>query len=133
MKRLKQLFAAAALMASSAGFAAEYQWLTFRLADNSELSVAAENLEIVYGARELHLKSATVDQTIAVDGIKSMRFTATPAAIDAPQSPAQSPADYYTPAGVKAGSFSSVEEARRSLPSGVYIVKKGDRTVKLIF
>lgn len=134
MKKLKQLFVAAALMAPPAGFAAEYQWLTFRMADNSEISVAAENLEINYGGQKLHLKSATVDQTIAVDGIKSMRFTDTPAAIDAPQGAAQVAAgDYYTAAGVKAGSFGSVEEARRSLPSGVYIVKKGDKTVKLIF
>ncbi|MDE6513065.1 MAG: hypothetical protein K2L05_02635 [Muribaculaceae bacterium] len=134
MKTFKQLLLAAALTVSSAGFAAEYQWLTFRMADNTELSVAAENLAISYSGRELRLKSATVDRTLAVDAVKSMRFTSDPAAIDAPQGATRAAAgDYFTAAGVKVGSFASADEARRTLPSGVYVVKTGNKTFKLIF
>lgn len=132
MTRLKQLLIAALLSVAPAVSAAEYQWLTFRLDNGSELSVAAENLEISYADGRLYMKSATVDQTLVLTSVKSMRFTSEPSAVDAPEV-ANTAGDYFNAAGIKVGAFASADEARRSLPSGVYVVKSGIKTAKVIF
>lgn len=116
-----------------ASFAADYQWLTFRMADNSEVSVAADNLSINYRDANLYLKSATVDQTIAVAQIKTMRFTSSAAGINDVDANLPCEADYYTVSGVKVGRFTSIEDARKNLPSGIYVTKGEGKTFKVIF
>lgn len=134
MNKVKLLVIGAALMLPQLSNAEDYQWLTFTMTDNTEMSVAADNLSITYNEGSLKLKSATVDQAIAVAHIKSMRFTDTMGihsisgnGDDACKS------EFYNIDGVKAGEYSSVEEARESLPSGIYIVKNNNTTLKVIF
>lgn len=116
--------------------AEDYQWLTFTMTDNTEMSVAAENLTITYNEtdRSLQLKSATVNNRLAVDNIKSMRFTET-MGVNAPEVDGISTGnvEFYNIDGVKSGVFSSIEEARTSLPSGIYVVKNNGKSFKVIF
>ncbi len=113
--------------------AADYPWLTFLMADNTELSVASDNLEINYSDGNLQLTSATVDQSIPVNQIKSMRFTTLSSAIDEIADDFTSPADYFTLSGVCVGRFATLDEARSSLPAGIYIGKSESKTLKVIF
>lgn len=133
MKKLRSLILAVGMVLPIASFAADYQWLTFRMADNSEVSVAADNLSINYSDANLYLKSATVDLTISVDQIKTMRFTSSEAGIDDVNINLPFKADYYTVSGVKVGRFTSIEEARKNLPSGIYIAKNETKIFKVIF
>ncbi|MDE6337839.1 MAG: hypothetical protein K2L34_14850 [Muribaculaceae bacterium] len=59
MNKLKNLFVAAAVTAALSSYATEFPWLTFRLTDDTEMSVAAENLTLNYSEGNLMLKSAT--------------------------------------------------------------------------
>lgn len=133
MTIFKRLILAACMTASGVSFAADYGWLTFRLADDTELSVASENLSIDYIDDALHLKSATVDETLPVAQIKTMRFTEAPAGITDTAADVSEKAVFYNVSGANAGIFPSVEAGRLNLPSGIYIVKSGDKTFKIIF
>lgn len=131
MNKFKLTLIAAALCLPSLAFSADYPWLTFQLSDDTQLSVAAENLSINYEDGNLHLSSATVDKTIPVGQIKSMRFTAESAAVESIFDIQSAEGDYYNLAGVKVGRFTSVDEAKKALPSGIYIVKSEIKTFKV--
>lgn len=134
MNRLKLFIVGATVMLSLTSFAVEYPWLSFVMMDNTEISVAADNLSINYSDKTLTLKSATVDQSIAVDRIKSMQFRSDLSGIDGINiDGAEEPATYYNTSGIEVGSFASVEEARESLPAGIYIVKNSVKSFKIIF
>lgn len=114
--------------------AANYHWLTFRMTDGTEMSVAADNLEATYTDGYLQLSSSTVNQTIKTSDIKSMRFTEEDAAgIDTIDTDGDTSADYYTVAGVNVGRFQSPDAARETLGSGTYIAKSKTKTFKVIF
>lgn len=133
MKKLKKTLILAALVWPLAGTAADYPWLTFSMADGTEMSVAAEGLAINYHEGNITLKSATVDQILATDLVKSMRFTTSAAAVDGITDLMNQEADYFDLSGKKAGRFASSDEARKALPSGTYIVRNNDKSLKVIF
>ncbi|MDE7386175.1 MAG: hypothetical protein K2N28_03450 [Muribaculaceae bacterium] len=134
MNYLKQLCVAATVSLSMTSQAANYHWLTFRMTDGSEMSVAADNLEATYADGYMQLSSSTVNQTIKTSDIKSMRFTEENAAgIDDIETDDNTNADYYTVAGVYVGTFTSPGSARESLGSGTYIAKNKVKTFKVIF
>lgn len=114
--------------------AGEYSRLTFTLVDNTELSVASENLSINYSNGELYLTSNTVDQVIPVENIRSMKFTNLTSDIDnLAEEKAIGEKDFFTISGSKVGTFGSIDEAREKLPSGIYLISDGSNTLKVIF
>lgn len=133
MKRVKKTLILAALVSPMMAVAADYPWLTFNLADGTEMSVAAEGLAINYNEGNLILKSATVDQLLTTDQVRSMRFTTIPAAVEGITDVLSAEADYFDLSGKKAGRFATSDEARKALPSGTYIVRSKDKTIKVIF
>lgn len=128
-KTLLTAFFAIPMMAMGA----DYPWLTFKMTDGSEMSVAAEGLAINYNEGSLQLKSATVDQTIASDMVASMRFTTAAAAVEGITDLMNTEADYFDISGKLAGRFSTSDEARKALSSGTYIVRSNGKTIKVIF
>ena len=133
MKKLKRAFILTALVSPMLAVAADYPWLTFKMTDGSEISVASEGLAINYSDGNLLLKSTTVDQTIPSDQVKSMRFTTSTDAVDEMIDILSSEADYFDLSGIKVGRFSSSDEAHNALPSGTYIVRSNKTTIKVIF
>lgn len=113
--------------------AESYKWLTFTLTDNSQLAVAAENLEITYKDGALVLTSDKVDRTLPAATVKSLQFTDPKSAADEIEAPTDATAELYTLAGVKVGTYKSRDDARAALPSGIYIMKQNSQTTKLIF
>ncbi len=132
MNKIKSLILAACAFPAMA-YAVDYPWLTFSMTDGSEISVAAEGLTINYSEGNLLLKSATVDQSLATNQVASMRFTTFEAGVEGINDILSSEADYFDLSGKKAGRFSSSEQARKILPSGIYIVRTKDKTIKVIF
>lgn len=133
MNILKKIIPAMGLLLPLSLSSAEYQWLTFKMTDSTEVSVAADNLSINYSGNALHLKSATVDESFYVAKIKTMRFTSLSAGKNEASAIRQESADYYNMEGVKVGRYASIEDARRELPSGVYVGKSETKTLKVIF
>lgn len=133
MNKLKNLFVVVAVTVASSSYAVEFPWLTFRLTDDTEMSVAAENLALNYSEGNLVLRSATVDHTIPVSEIKTMQFTSFSAGVEGVYDFQSGEADYYTLSGNLAGHFKTIDEARKILPSGVYIRKGSGNVCKIIF
>ncbi len=131
MKKNKLAIIIASLAFPASAIAADLPWLTFRMADGTELSVAADNLSINYKDGNLILSSSTVEKILSVDQINSMRFTASSAGVEDVTDIQPAAGEYYDLSGIKVGRFSSVDEAREALPSGVYVVRSGEVTFKV--
>lgn len=82
----------------------------------------------------LLLKSATVDQQLPVDQIKSMRFTSTLTTSDLVTDDVEPGLiEIFDLSGLCAGKFNTMEDARNTLPSGIYVMKTTLKTHKIIF
>ncbi|MDE7160798.1 MAG: hypothetical protein K2O24_08170 [Muribaculaceae bacterium] len=133
MKKFLTVLAVTLLLPSGMA-AAAYQWLIFSFSDGSQLSVAAENLEIHYNQENLILTSNQVNETVPTATLASMRFSDTCSGIDGlPAESLSGPVTLYTLGGVEAGKFRNLDEARTSLPAGTYVIKSGAKSVKVIF
>ena len=134
MNKIKNLLITSFMMLPATLFADGYSCIIFGLTDNTEISVVSDDLIIDYDNHALHLTSPTVDQVIPVEKVKFMKFKSDPSGIerifgiDSAESK-----DYYDLSGCKVGSFTSIEEARKSLPSAIYVIKNGDKSLKVIF
>ncbi|MDE6484086.1 MAG: hypothetical protein K2L14_01660 [Duncaniella sp.] len=133
MKKLLCYFIGAMFAAVSFAQSSSYEWLTFTLADGSEVAVAAENLSIDYAGGVLKLSSPAVNTSFEVQNLRSMRFTSGASGIAVAGIEHSCPAEYFTVAGVSAGTFNNADEARSALASGVYIVRTGTAIWKIMF
>lgn len=110
--------------------AADYKWLTFTLADDTEISVASDNLRLSYSDGSLQLTSLSVNKTLPVASLKSMRFTSSSSGIQEIESSGN--LEVYTLQGVKLGEYTKLDEVRNVLPAGIYVVKSEKQIVKII-
>lgn len=133
MKSFKYLSLAACLCVSAQMWALDFPWLSFKMKDASEITVAADNLVMNYSDGNLLLTSGSVNETLSVANIASMSFTNQPAGVEEVIATLSEPASYYTLGGVNVGEFASADDARRALPSGVYIAKSATKSFKVIF
>lgn len=133
MKLISALIVTACLASPTMMSAVEYPWLTFRMADSSEVSVAADGLVMNYADGRLTLSSDRVDRSMDVADIRSMRFTSESVGISGISEAVSSVAEYFTADGISVGVFDSVDEARHALPSGVYVARGTFSTFKVIF
>lgn len=133
MNRVKKTLILAALASPMMAAAADYPWLTFRMTDGTEMSVAADGLTINYSDGNLLLKSATVDHILATDQVQSMMFTTIAAKVDGIADILSAEAEYFDLSGKNVGRFNTSDEARKVLPSGTYIVRSKENTIKVIF
>lgn len=104
------------------------------MTDNSEISVASEDLMITYSNQNLQLKSKTVDQQIPINTIKSMQFKLTSVGLDALlDNNTSEKIEFYSLSGTKVGIYNSIEETREKIPAGIYVVKCNNKSFKVIF
>lgn len=134
IQRLKQLLLTGLLVLPSVLWADTNMWLTFHMSDNTELSVPAGNLKMDYSEGVIRISADSVNNTIEVNTIKSMKFTSSPAGIDDIIDNSQGQdKELFDLSGVRIGTFGSLDDARTMLPSGIYVVKNGNRSLKVIF
>lgn len=131
MKKLSALLALALLPAALS--AASYRWLNFSMTDGSLLSVAAENLNMNYVDGSLLLSSETVNEKLVVSSLASMYFSDDKTSVDELLPAEKEISEVYSPNGMKLGQFRDKDEARAKLPSGIYIIRQGSQTTKVIF
>ncbi|MBD5253042.1 MAG: hypothetical protein HDR83_05340 [Bacteroides sp.] len=133
MKKSLCLLIASAMSAVSFAQGDAFEWLTFSLTDGSEVAVAAENLSLNFSDGVLRLSSASVDTSFDVANLRSMRFTSDASGIADVEALPAARAEYFTVAGVSAGVFDSVDDARAALTSGMYIARSESRSWKVMF
>lgn len=133
MKSFKYLLLVTGVLASPEIYALDFPWLSFKMKDASEITVAADNLTMTYSGGNLLLTSASVSETLPVANIASMSFSNQQAGLDEINTPLSEYASYYTLDGVEVGGFTSVDDARHNLRPGVYIARTGSKSFKIIF
>lgn len=115
-----------------------YPYLTFVMADNTCKTFSVENLTITPDNGTLKITNAEQSETLVTNDIDKMYFSEdVPDAISNVNADAQqdtnSRYDLYTSAGQMIGSFSNISAAHSAMKQGmVYIIKKGNKTVKTI-
>lgn len=133
MKPMKILAIAACLCASSQMWALDFPWLSFKMKDASVVTVAADKLVMNYSDGKLSLTSGNVNETLSVSDISSMNFSDQPAGIEDVNMVLSEQATYYNLGGIEVGKCSTVDDARRALPSGIYVARTATKTFKVIF
>lgn len=122
------------MLCSLIAYAEDSQWLTFKMTDGTEVSVEAADLIINYNAGKLLITGPTVDRELIVAELESMQFTSEAAGLkNIIAEEGSGNFSVYTASGMEAGSFSSINDVRKALPSGVYIIRSGEKSFKIIF
>lgn len=133
MKLIKLIAIACVMFLPMALHAEGMPWLTFKMADDTSISVASADLVINYSSGELQLNSPTVSRIIPVAQLKSMTFSSSTTGIESVSIQEGGSMEFYDMSGVKTGNFDSLDMARENLPSGIYVVKSGEKSIKVIF
>ena len=131
MRKNKIILLIACLALPIIASASDYPWLIFKMTDDREISVASDNLTVNYKDGYLHFPSSPAVPSVPVGQIKSMKFTQSPAAVIDLTDVVSENSSYYNLYGIMVGHFSSMEEAKKALPSGMYIVKTDSKTFKV--
>lgn len=109
--------------------AEDYQVMTFENNDGSQTSIAASGLTITFANGQLIGVNGNTSMTLPLTQLQKMFFSNT-TSIDSPAKSDDTPTSIYTLNGVLVGMFSSFDEAKSQLHSGVYIVKTDKKTFK---
>ncbi len=122
-----------AMAVSVSAFADDYGYMTFQKTDGKLVSVSAASLSMTFRDGKLTVTNGTESRTFSLSELSKMYFSSDDATdIDnAPAAVNDSRMEVFSVQGVSLGEFDSVEAARKSLPSGAYIVKTNGRTFKI--
>ena len=122
------------LAAGAVANASDYDYLTFETTSGAVQSVAVESLVMTFEDGRLVARNGETEVSFAVADLSMMYFTSATTSIN----PLQAVSDeqgvvVYSVSGVCLGRYESVSQAKESLTvSGVYIMKSGSSTVKMV-
>lgn len=135
MKSMKNKVVAiiAALLATVSAYADDYGYFIFQKADGTLVSLASESLSMTFSDGKLVATNGTESCTLPLSELSKMFFSSADATgIDsAKATDGDNSLEVFSLQGVSLGSFVTLDAARKSLPSGVYIVKTNVRTFKI--
>lgn len=124
---------AALLSVVPAVHAADYDYLVFETADGGTQSVAVESLVMTFEDGMLVARNGSTELSYPVADLSAMYFASVPTSVGtAVASSGSDDVVVYSISGVCLGRYGSVAQAKSSLAGGVYIMKSGGSTVKVI-
>lgn len=134
MRKLSILLAASTLLPLSAARADNYAYLTFRSADGTLLSVAAESLTVSFADGKLVATDGTTTHELTLASLSSMYFTeADVTAIGSlPTADADGSVQAFSLSGTRLGTYASASEFSRQAAKGIYVIKGNGKTSKVI-
>lgn len=105
-------------------------FLSFQFVDGGECSFPADGLSMTVEGKTLVVSSTEMTATLQLSDLASMRFT------DSGESAVANVEDLsefevFSLKGESKGSFKTVYELKKSLPGGVYILRRGDYSIKI--
>ncbi len=112
----------------------DYPYLAFQTVDGSLQTVAAEGLVITFADGKLVASNGDGSRPFTLSDLSKMYFSTSAEEADAigEVESADSPVEIYTVAGICVGRYESLKDARGSLEKGIYVVKSGSRTTKMM-
>jgi len=110
----------------------DYPYMIFQTSDGNETTMQTESLSFTISDGKLVATNTSGSVTFDLSSLTSMQFSKSGevTAIDKVSSE-KTPVEVFSVAGVSVGKFDCVDDARQSLPSGMYIVKSSDKTYKI--
>lgn len=130
MKKL--LFVLLAFAGAVGAKAYDYPYLVFQKTDGSIQSVSVEALTLTVEDGRIVVRNSEENTAFALTELSKMYFSSISTGITETDGDETSGiVDVYSVSGVKVGSFSSLEQARCSLGSGMYIIKTKTKTQKI--
>ena len=113
-----------------------YKYLVFTSSDGTSTALPADGLRISINGGSLVVSSQAGTTTLSASGLTKMKFssdnvtTAIDSAADAVAEGGQIAA--YSLSGLYKGTFSSTEQMKSSLATGIYVIKQNGKSTKMI-
>lgn len=128
----KFLIPTMALMLAMSASAETYPYLSFQTADGSIVSLKSDNLNLTIEDGKLVVQNGEGSNKFVLTDLARMFFSqSTETAITNLNTDVNSTLQVYTTSGVFLGEFDSERSLRRSVSSGIYVVKTNGRTLKM--
>lgn len=112
----------------------DYTYLAFQTSDSTVSTVSVNNLVITFSGTQLLAVSSDDSKTFTLSDLSQMYFTNTSTSgiksvsIDKLDGPVKA----YSTDGIFMGTFNTSDDAKTKLPKGIYILRQGNKTAKLI-
>lgn len=126
------LLIAVMLMAFVTVQADDFGYLTVQKTDGSEQSFTALGLTLAFEGTSMIATQNGQTATLSLADLKKMYFSSTPAGVEELAVADAQEVRVFTLSGVDCGAYQSLSDAQRSLKKGIYVVKKGENTVKIV-
>ena len=111
--------------------ATDYKYLTFQQADGTRQSFGVSGLKLTFSGGNMLVEQNGTTTTFPLSELSKMFFSEEATGIKQLPTEEQVGTVVYSLSGVRMGVFASPAEMQQKLPQGVYVMKKGDQTVKL--
>ncbi len=132
MKKLLFLFLLTGTLSAHADDST-YAYLTFTKGDGTMQSVSVSSLKLIVQGSTLTAVNDDGTVAFALSDLSKMAFSSTAMAVEGVAVQAsEEPVYVYSVGGVMVGRFASVAVVKEKIGKGIYVVKSGDNTFKLI-
>ena len=109
-----------------------YNYLVFTTQDGTEKAIAVENLKLSFVDGQLVVDNGVESQTYSLTSLSKMFFSEnTVDGIVETVINGNEDVDVFTVSGIWMGKFGNVDDAKKSLQRGVYVLKQGKTTSKI--
>lgn len=109
-----------------------YNYLVFTTQDGTEKAIAVENLKLSFVNGQLAVDNGVESQTYSLTSLSKMFFSEnTVDGIVETVINGNEDVDVFTVSGIWMGKFGNVDDAKKSLQRGVYVLKQGKTTSKI--
>lgn len=109
-----------------------YNYLVFTTQDGTEKAIAVENLKLSFVNGQLVVDNGVESQTYSLTSLSKMFFSeSTVDGIVETVINGNEDVDVFTVSGIWMGKFGNVDDAKKSLQRGVYVLKQGKTTSKI--
>ena len=109
-----------------------YNYLVFTSQDGTEKAITVENLKMSFVDGQLVVDNGVESQTYSLTSLSKMFFSEnTVDGIVETVINGNEDVDVFTVSGIWMGKFGNVDDAKKSLQRGVYVLKQGKTTSKI--
>lgn len=114
-------------------YAYDYPYLTFQTIDGSVQSVDVDQLTLIISDGQLVVQNGKTDATFAISNMSKMYFSTVAAGIaDVVADTENGIVEVYSVNGTLVGRFDTMMQTLSSLTNGIYVIKAGNKTQKII-
>lgn len=113
----------------------DYPYLSVQKSDGTVEALAVNSLVLTISNGQLVATNTNGTHTFNLAELNKMFFSSNATGIDvqnAPEETMSGKVEVFTPAGIMRGTFENIQQAKASLPKGLYVVKGERKTLKIV-